>query len=103
MRKRPSSTSGVPIRKKQKASVESVQTEFDSKLLKTANQLSESSVEEREDKHKNFKCDKCGTPFITNPMVRGNKVKKSKLMPSPRHKLDPETKKILSLCNACGM
>ncbi|XP_065068208.1 uncharacterized protein LOC135693605 [Rhopilema esculentum] len=57
----------------------------------------------REEKTKNFKCDKCGSPFITNPMVRGNKVKKSKVLPSPRHKLDPETKKILSLCNACGL
>ena len=54
------------------------------------------------DEHKDFECDKCGTRFITNPMVRGNKVKKSKYLQSPRHKVDPETKKILSLCNACG-
>ena len=49
-----------------------------------------------------FQCDKCGTPFITNPMIRGNRLKKSSHVPSPRHKVDPETNKRLCLCNACG-
>ena len=101
VRKRPSSTSGVPIRKRRKVVVEIVEDEYDSKLDKNTESTLE-TVQAKDDKHRNFKCDKCGSPFITNPMKRGNKVKKSELTPSPRHKLDPETKKILSLCNACG-
>ena len=65
-------------------------------------EISKEALGSPEDKRDSFRCDKCGSPFIVNPMVRGNKVKKSELGPSPRHKVDPKTKKILSLCNACG-
>ena len=101
VKKRPSSTSGVPIRKKRKVLLETVQDEYDSKLAKNTESALEAG-QAKDDKHRHFKCDKCGSPFITNPMKRGNKVKKSELTPTPRHKLDPETNKILSLCNACG-
>lgn len=49
-----------------------------------------------------FKCDLCGSPNITDPTRRGNRPKMSTNSPSPRHKKDPETGKILTLCNACG-
>lgn len=49
-----------------------------------------------------FKCDKCGSPYVTNPARRGNRVKTSTHQPSPRHKIDPITGKTLTLCNACG-
>ena len=50
-----------------------------------------------------FKCDLCGSPHVTDPSRRGNRPKTSTHAPSPRHKLDPETGKMLTLCNACGM
>ncbi|XP_031565617.1 uncharacterized protein LOC116300805 isoform X2 [Actinia tenebrosa] len=50
-----------------------------------------------------FKCDKCGSPYVTNPSRRGNRVKTSSHQPSPRHKVDPQTGKTLTLCNACGL
>ena len=49
-----------------------------------------------------FKCDLCGSPNITDPTRRGNRPKTSTSSPSPRHKKDPETGKMLTLCNACG-
>ena len=50
-----------------------------------------------------FKCDHCSTRYVVNPMRRGNKVSSRKYKAAPRHKIDPETQKILTLCNACGM
>ena len=88
-------------RKKRKVAFETVQAEYDSKLAKNT-ELSIDLPLAQERKYKDFKCDKCNSPFITNPMIRGNKVKKSDLIPSPRHKIDPETRQILQLCNACG-
>lgn len=49
-----------------------------------------------------FKCDHCGSRYVVNPMRRGNKVSTTKYKVAPRHRIDPETRKILSLCNACG-
>lgn len=49
-----------------------------------------------------FKCDLCGSPYVTNPSRRGNRIKTSSHQPSPRHKIDPQTGKTLTLCNACG-
>ena len=49
-----------------------------------------------------FKCDLCGSAHVTDPSRRGNRPKTSPHAPSPRHKLDPETGKMLTLCNACG-
>ena len=49
-----------------------------------------------------FKCDLCGSSHITDPSRRGNRLRLSMHAPSPRHKLDPETGKMLTLCNACG-
>ncbi|EDV28131.1 uncharacterized protein TRIADDRAFT_53407 [Trichoplax adhaerens] len=50
-----------------------------------------------------FRCDKCGSPYVVDPNRRGNRKKKSKHMACPRRKLDPQTNKILTLCNACGL
>ena len=50
-----------------------------------------------------FKCDHCGSRYVVNPMRRGNKISSSKYRAAPRHKIDPESQKILTLCNACGM
>jgi len=102
IRKRPSNRSGVPITKKRKMPLEAVQNECVSQVNKNA-EMSKKAVGTLGDKRDNFRCDKCGSPFIVNPMVRGNKIKRSELDPSPRHKVDPKTKKILSLCNACGL
>lgn len=52
--------------------------------------------------YSDFKCDHCGSRYVVNPMRRGNKVSVSKYKAAPRHKIDPETQKILTLCNACG-
>lgn len=49
-----------------------------------------------------FKCDLCGAEHVTDPSRRGNRPKTSAHAPSPRHKLDPDTGKMLTLCNACG-
>lgn len=49
-----------------------------------------------------FKCDLCGSPYVINPTRRGNRPKLSTHQPSPRHKVDPDTGKTLTLCNACG-
>ena len=104
--KEPSKTVRKSGKKKRKIALETVKAEF-IKAEKLAKKMGmeaailETSNPDKEE-NKDFRCDKCGTSFITNPMVRGNKVKKSKYLPSPRHKVDPETKKILSLCNACG-
>ena len=51
----------------------------------------------------NFKCDHCGSRYVVNPMRRGNKVSSPRYKATPRHKIDPETQKVLTLCNACGM
>ena len=50
-----------------------------------------------------FKCDLCGSQHITDPTRRGNRLKSSAHAPSPRHKRDAESGKMLTLCNACGM
>ncbi|XP_005987445.1 uncharacterized protein LOC102355420 isoform X2 [Latimeria chalumnae] len=54
-------------------------------------------------KETEFSCDLCNSPYITNPSRRGNRLKMSRCIPSPRHKTDPKTGKVLSLCNACGL
>jgi len=53
--------------------------------------------------YSDFKCDHCGSRYVVNPMRRGNKVSTTKYKVAPRHRIDPETRKILSLCNACGL
>ncbi|XP_048469359.1 uncharacterized protein LOC109931616 [Rhincodon typus] len=50
-----------------------------------------------------FCCDICKSPSITNPSYRGNRLKQSGYRASPRWKSDPETGKMLMLCNACGL
>ncbi|XP_032231684.2 uncharacterized protein LOC5507258 isoform X2 [Nematostella vectensis] len=50
-----------------------------------------------------FKCDLCESPYVTNPSRRGNRLKTTPQQPSPRHKVDPQTGKRLTLCNACGL
>ena len=50
-----------------------------------------------------FRCDLCNSPYVTNPSRRGNRPKTSTNQPSPRHKRDPNTGRMLTLCNACGM
>lgn len=57
----------------------------------------------RRDPNAPFKCDLCGSPYVINPTRRGNRPKLSTHHPSPRHKVDPETGKTLTLCNACGV
>ncbi|XP_067056761.1 uncharacterized protein [Acropora muricata] len=57
----------------------------------------------RRDPNAPFKCDLCGSPYVINPTRRGNRPKLSTHHPSPRHKVDPETGKTLTLCNACGL
>lgn len=52
--------------------------------------------------YKDFKCDNCGSRYVVNPMRRGNKISTSKYKAAPRHKIDPETQNLLTLCNACG-
>ena len=50
-----------------------------------------------------FSCDNCGSRYVVNPMRRGNKAAATpKYKPAPRHKIDPDTQKIMTLCNACG-
>jgi len=51
----------------------------------------------------NFECDHCGSRYVVNPMRRGNKISSPRYKPTPRHKIDPETQKLLTLCNACGL
>ena len=53
--------------------------------------------------YNDFKCDHCGSRYVVNPMRRGNKISTSKYKAAPRHKVDPETQNLLTLCNACGM
>ncbi|KAI8518551.1 hypothetical protein Bbelb_045680 [Branchiostoma belcheri] len=50
-----------------------------------------------------FCCDLCKSPYVTNPTRRGNKPKLTNANPSPRHKIDPITGRMLTLCNACGL
>ncbi|XP_078606310.1 uncharacterized protein LOC144879003 isoform X1 [Branchiostoma floridae x Branchiostoma japonicum] len=50
-----------------------------------------------------FCCDLCKSPYVTNPTRRGNKPKLTNANPSPRHKIDPSTGRMLTLCNACGL
>ncbi|XP_048415179.1 uncharacterized protein LOC125465559 isoform X2 [Stegostoma tigrinum] len=49
-----------------------------------------------------FCCDICKSPSIANPSHRGNSLKQSGYRTSPRWKSDPETGKMLMLCNTCG-
>eukprot|EP00111_Clytia_hemisphaerica_P006455 TCONS_00018742-protein len=53
--------------------------------------------------YNDFKCDHCGSRYVVNPMRRGNKISTSKYKAAPRHKVDPETQNLLTLCNACGL
>lgn len=50
---------------------------------------------------KGFSCDVCKSPYVVNPCRRRSKKPKQK--PTPRHRIDPETKRRLNLCNACGL
>ncbi|XP_060697109.1 uncharacterized protein LOC132825715 isoform X2 [Hemiscyllium ocellatum] len=50
-----------------------------------------------------FCCDICKSPSITSPSRRGNRLRRSGYTASPRWKRDPETGKMLMLCNACGL
>ncbi|XP_015222485.2 uncharacterized protein [Lepisosteus oculatus] len=53
---------------------------------------------------KDFCCDLCRSPFITNPTRRGNKSKAPRSGPArPRRRADPRTGETLVLCNACGL
>ncbi|XP_065428128.1 uncharacterized protein LOC122174080 isoform X3 [Chrysemys picta bellii] len=50
-----------------------------------------------------FCCDLCSSPYLVDPSRRGNQLKTSSSLPSPRHKRDPRTGQVLTLCNACGL
>ncbi|XP_074829883.1 uncharacterized protein LOC141999908 [Natator depressus] len=50
-----------------------------------------------------FCCDLCSSPYIVYPGRRGNQLKTSSSLPSPRHKWDPRTGQVLTLCKACGL
>ncbi len=86
----------------------SIESKYGLKLDKPAKKGSpitkdlQPSSSSNEQMNNSFKCDKCGALSVTNPMVRGNRPKKGKNMPCPRRKIDPETNKMLCLCNACG-
>ncbi|CAM4569422.1 unnamed protein product [Lepidochelys kempii] len=47
-----------------------------------------------------FCCDLCSSPYIVDPGRRGNQLKTSSSLPSPRHKRDPRTGQVLTLCKA---
>ncbi|XP_070175600.1 uncharacterized protein [Littorina saxatilis] len=51
-----------------------------------------------------FSCDLCQSPYVCNPYLskQGARGKRSRHMPSPRQKLNPNTGKLLTLCNACA-
>eukprot|EP00794_Sanderia_malayensis_P016111 gene16111-17735_t len=95
-------------RKRHKLSVNSMQ--YQKKQVKQANKKVKTALKQPDslsvsvaDVKKSFKCDKCGSSSVVNPILRGNCAKKGKYLPSPRRKVDPETNKILLLCNACGL
>ncbi|XP_033119138.1 probable basic-leucine zipper transcription factor Q [Anneissia japonica] len=52
--------------------------------------------------NKPFSCDNCKSPYIVNPK-RSISKKDPKRAPAPRYKVDPESGKKLTLCNACGL
>ncbi len=85
---------------KRKLSVATEQSENNKKTNKTA--VESDSYTSTMDTNKTFKCDKCGAQSVTNPLLRGNRLKTGKHTASPRRKVDPETNRILCLCNACG-
>jgi hypothetical protein len=60
------------------------------------------TIRPQQNPYADFKCDHCGSRYVVNPMRRGNKISTSKYKAAPRHKIDPDTQKILTLCNACG-
>ncbi|XP_066569065.1 uncharacterized protein LOC136758521 [Amia ocellicauda] len=53
--------------------------------------------------YKDFFCDRCNSPFVTNPTRRGSRPKASRSTPAPRRRTDPQTGQTLTLCNACGI
>jgi hypothetical protein len=53
------------------------------------------------DNGKPFSCDKCQSPFVVNP-ARSHRLN-SAWKYKPRKVTDPSTKKVLVLCNACGL
>ncbi|XP_064616113.1 uncharacterized protein LOC135480256 isoform X2 [Liolophura sinensis] len=51
-----------------------------------------------------FCCDLCKSPHVCNRSNKpGKSSKPTKYTPSPRHKVDPLTGRMLRLCNACGL
>lgn len=50
-----------------------------------------------------FSCDKCGAQSIVDPSRRRLAPDQVKKAPSIRRRVDPETRKLLTLCNACGL
>ncbi|CAM4677580.1 unnamed protein product [Caretta caretta] len=50
-----------------------------------------------------FCCDLCSSPYMVDPGRRGNQLKTSSSLPSPRHKRDPRTGQVLTLCKAWGL
>ncbi|CAG0895721.1 unnamed protein product [Darwinula stevensoni] len=51
-----------------------------------------------------FCCDKCGTPHVVNPTLKERRPRGPNHRPAyGRKRLDPETQKLLTLCNACAL
>nr|XP_054769989.1 uncharacterized protein LOC129277838 [Lytechinus pictus] len=51
---------------------------------------------------KPFCCDKCSSRFVVNPLRR-KPGQKTKGKATPRYVKEPESQKLLTLCNACGL
>ncbi|XP_043355089.1 uncharacterized protein LOC119844114 [Dermochelys coriacea] len=54
-------------------------------------------------KGRGFCCDLCSSPYTIDPGRRGNQLKTSSSLPSPRHKREARPGQVLTLCNACGL
>jgi hypothetical protein len=52
---------------------------------------------------KPFSCEKCKSPFVVNPARSRIPLSKAKRKPVARKIVDEVTKKVLVVCNACGL
>ncbi|KAJ4429669.1 hypothetical protein ANN_21870 [Periplaneta americana] len=73
--------------------------------IKKSNRLSQlgevANSPDAETHEKPFSCEKCHSPFVINP-TRSHRLH-SRRKYRPRRITDPVTKKVLLLCNACGL
>lgn len=58
---------------------------------------------DKEAPSESFSCDRCGSQTIVNPSRRRLPPGQVKKAPTMRKKIDPTSKQVLSLCNACGL